>query len=191
MWSNHHKFSLKHLSDVNYLLGLKAHSSSDSNPHYTHSDQVCQRDPLWSQSFLLQTLLYSSLFKLQTFLICSALFDDASLYRSIIGALQYFTLIRPDLSFSVNKLPQFLQAPTQNHWRACKRVPRYVQGTLSLGLSFSPVSNFRLHRFVDVNYASSINDRRSTTYFCIKLGNNVLSWSSRKQSVVARTSTEV
>ena len=68
----------------------------------------------------------------------SEVFTQPSLYRSTIGALQYFTLTRLDLAFSVTKLSQFLQAPTVAHWDACKHILRYVKGALSHGLFFQP-----------------------------------------------------
>ena len=60
--------------------------------------------------------------------------DDSSKYHSVVGALQYLILTRPDLSFAVNKVCQFLHAPTTVHWSAVKRILRYVRGTVDLGL---------------------------------------------------------
>lgn len=53
--------------------------------------------------------------------------NDATKYRSIVGALQYLTLIRPDISFSVNKVCQFLHSPTVEHWTSVKMILRYIK----------------------------------------------------------------
>jgi histone deacetylase 1/2 len=62
--------------------------------------------------------------------------EDSTKYRSIVGGLQYLTLTRPDICFSVNKIYQYLHAPTTAHWTAAKRILRYVQGTVNVGLTF-------------------------------------------------------
>jgi hypothetical protein len=105
---------------------------------------------------------------------------DATRYQIIIGGLQYLTLTRPDLSFSVNKACQFLHAPTTNHMIAVKRILRYVQGTITLGLKFRSDSSLRINAFLVADWVKCLDDRRSTGGFAIYLGNNLLSWSARK-----------
>jgi hypothetical protein len=60
--------------------------------------------------------------------------SDATNYRSVVGALQYLTLTRPDIAFLVNKVDQFLHTPTNIHWAAVKRILRYIKYTAKLGL---------------------------------------------------------
>ena len=62
--------------------------------------------------------------------------DNASQYRSIVGALQYITLPRPEIAFPVNKLSQFLSNPSEEHWQACKRLLSYLKGTIHLDCNF-------------------------------------------------------
>ena len=115
---------------------------------------------------------------------------DAQLYRSIVGGLQYVTITRPELAFSVNKVCQFMHSPLQSHWCAVKRILRYLAGMLDYGLHLSSVSHFNITAFSDANWGANSDDRRSTSGHCVFLGGNLVAWSSRKQGVVARSSTE-
>jgi hypothetical protein len=72
---------------------------------------------------------------------------DSVRYRSIVGALQYITLTRPDLSFSVNKVCQFLHAPTTLHWIAVKRILWYLCGSLKLGITFTPYNTTTIRHY--------------------------------------------
>nr|KYP49044.1 Copia protein [Cajanus cajan] len=121
------------------------------------------------------------------------LFDDPTLYRSVVGALQYATITRPEIAFSVNKVSQFMCSPMEEHWKVVKRILRYLKGTLKHGLVFTPTrssSSFSLTAFTDADWATDPNDRRSTSAAYIYLGPNLVSWWSKKQLLVARSSTE-
>lgn len=64
----------------------------------------------------------------------SDLFSGPTFYRSVVGALQYTTVIRPEISFAVNKVCQFMSNPLDSHWTEVKRILRYLKGSLSYGL---------------------------------------------------------
>jgi histone deacetylase 1/2 len=116
--------------------------------------------------------------------------DDAFRYRSVVGGLQYLTLTRPDISFAVNKVCQYLSQPTEVHWEAVKRILRYVKGTLDTGLCFRRSRFTGISIFTDADWAGCVDDRRSTGGFAIFVGPNLISWSSKKQPTVSRSSTE-
>ncbi|KAK5835217.1 hypothetical protein PVK06_010904 [Gossypium arboreum] len=115
--------------------------------------------------------------------------SDGTLYRQVVGSLQYLCLTRPDLSFAVNKVSQYMHQPHDVHWAAVKRILRYVKGAIDYGLLFQ-ASGLSLTGFSDVDWASSLEDRKSTSGFCIYLGDNLVGWMSKKQSVVSRSTTE-
>ena len=115
--------------------------------------------------------------------------SDPTEYRSMVGALQYLTFTRPDLAFSVHQLCQFMSHPTSTHLEAAKRVFRYIRGTLSFGISFTP-GPLSITAFSDADWAGDPSDRRSTTGLLVFLGPNPISWSAKKQSTVSRSSTE-
>jgi hypothetical protein len=106
-----------------------------------------------------------------------------------VGALQYCTLTRPDIAYSVNQLCQHLHAPCSTHWTAAKRVLRYLQGTSDHGLFYTK-GPLQLNAFCDSDWAGCPDDRRSTTGFAVFLGDCLISWSAKKQAVVSRSSTE-
>ncbi|XP_019265763.1 PREDICTED: uncharacterized protein LOC109243311 [Nicotiana attenuata] len=115
---------------------------------------------------------------------------DPSVYRSIVGSLQYLTLTRPDITHDVNLASQFMQNPNGMHLQAVKRILRYVKGTIDHGLKIISQSSFQLYGFSDADWVGCTITRRSTTGYSIYLGANCVSWSSRKQNTVARSSAE-
>jgi histone deacetylase 1/2 len=106
--------------------------------------------------------------------------EDATRYRSIVGALQYLTLTRPDVSFLVNKVCQFLHAPATLHWSAVKRILRYLKGTLGVGLTIQKSPSMLVSAFSDVDWAGCPDDRRSTGGFAVFLGPNLVSCCAKK-----------
>ncbi|WMV10015.1 hypothetical protein MTR67_003400, partial [Solanum verrucosum] len=116
---------------------------------------------------------------------------DAHLYRSVIGALQYVTITRLEISYAVNQLCQFMQSSTIAHWSADKRILRYLKRSIPDGLLLRPVSDSCLMAFSDAGWMSDLDDSRSQHGFTLFYVGNLISWSSRKQKVVARSSTEV
>ncbi|KAJ1697336.1 hypothetical protein LUZ63_005848 [Rhynchospora breviuscula] len=117
-------------------------------------------------------------------------FDNPHFFRSVVGALQYATLTRSEIVFAVNKISQFMHEPTVNQWGAAKRILRYLCGTLHHGLLIKANSSATIHAHSDADWAGSIDDRRSTSGFCVYLGSNLVSWCAKKQTTISRSSTE-
>jgi histone deacetylase 1/2 len=116
--------------------------------------------------------------------------DDSTHYRSIVGALQYITLTRPDIAFSVNKVCQFLHAPTTVHWAVVKCILRYLRGTISLGLHLSRSYSTIVSAFSDADWAGCPDDRRSTGGFCCILGNKSYFLECQKASYCVKVQAE-
>lgn len=104
--------------------------------------------------------------------------------------MQYLTFTHPNIAFAVNYACQFMATPTNSHFALVKRILRYLQGTVSFGLTYSATSQMELITFSDSNWASDINTRRSTTRYAVFLGQNPVSWQSKKQGEVSRISTK-
>jgi hypothetical protein len=116
---------------------------------------------------------------------------DVTLYRKMVGSLMYLTNMRPDICFVVNTLSQYMEQPRQVHLVATKHVMRYLKGTLDYGLRYVTDHEFRLYGYLDSDWASNIPDRKSTSEYCFSLSSSMVSWSSKKQSCVALSTTEV
>lgn len=115
---------------------------------------------------------------------------DAFEYRRAIGGLQYLTLTRPDITFAVSRLAQSMASPSDSNWVAVKHLFRYLKGTLHHGLLLRRPSDLSITAYSDSDFGGSLTDGRSTSAYIIFLGPNPISWRSRKQSGVARSSTE-
>lgn len=115
---------------------------------------------------------------------------DPTPYRRLVGSLQYLTITRPDVSFAVNRLSQYMHAPTELHWQSLKRVLRYLKGTVHHGLFLKRGSPLTLTAFSDSDWGGINDGGRSTTAYVLYLGPNIISWRSARQKTVSRSSTE-
>ncbi|GJT45302.1 ribonuclease H-like domain-containing protein [Tanacetum coccineum] len=116
--------------------------------------------------------------------------SDPTLYRSLAGSLQYPTFTRPDISYAVQRICLYMHDPQEPHLSALKRILRYVRGTLDYRLQLFSSSTIDLVAYLDVDWAGCPTTRRSTSSYCVFLGNNLLSWSSKRQSTLSRSSAE-
>ncbi|XP_021839291.2 uncharacterized mitochondrial protein AtMg00810-like [Spinacia oleracea] len=117
-------------------------------------------------------------------------FEDPTLYRSLAGALQYFTFTRPDISYAIQQICLHMHSPTDDHMQNLKRIVRYIQGTLDYGLHLYPSSVTDLISYTDVDWGGCPDTRRSTSGYCVFLGDNLISWSSKRQPTLSRSSAE-
>ncbi|MCO5577069.1 hypothetical protein L7F22_030891 [Adiantum nelumboides] len=116
--------------------------------------------------------------------------DDATMYRRIVGSLIYITISRPDLSYAIGLVSQFMQLPRKPHLDAVRRILRYVRATLDYALFYDAGTQVQVHGYTDSDWAGSSSDRRFTSSYMFSFGSAAITWSSKKQPTVALSSTE-
>ena len=179
---------MKDLGSLSYFLGLEVTSNSQG---YFLSQAKYAND-LLSHVGLTDNKVASTPLEVNVKFSPTdgTLLTDATLYRQLVGNLVYLTVTRPDIAYAVHLLSQFMAAPRTTHYAAVLRILRYNKGTLFNGLYFPYSSSLELKGYSDSDWAGDPIDRRSTTGYCFFLGDSLISWRSKKQTVVARSSTE-
>jgi len=115
---------------------------------------------------------------------------DPTNYRKLIGKLIYLTITRPDISFSVNYLSQFLASPTLTHFRSGIKILKYIKQAPGKGILYRRDAPLQLRAFCDADWADCPVTRKSISGFCVLLGTTALSWKSKKQTTISRSSAE-
>ncbi|KAH9688627.1 retrovirus-related pol polyprotein from transposon RE1 [Citrus sinensis] len=168
-------FALKDLGLVSYFLGIEV-SYTDHGMHLSQTKYIKDLLTKTSMQNCKETETpFSTGYKLERIAKGSlgAEFENPTLYRSLVGGLQYLVLTRPDIAYSVHKLSQCLIAPTLQHWLACKKVLRYLQATITYGLYIQQEGTLEtkgLTGYSDADWACDTDDRKSIGAYCIFLG---------------------
>ena len=116
--------------------------------------------------------------------------DDPEIYRRLIGRLLYLNITRPDISYATQHLSQFLSCPRKPHLQAAMYVVRYLKHTINMGLFYSSSCDLSLTAYSDADWSSCLFSSRSLSAYCIFLGNHLVSWKTKKQRTVSKSSAE-
>ncbi|GKC36739.1 ribonuclease H-like domain-containing protein [Tanacetum coccineum] len=185
--SLHAEFSMTDLGSLNYFLGVfvTRNTSGMFQSQQKYATEVFER-----AGMLTCNACHTPVDTDSKLVVAGDPISDPTLYRSLTGDLQYLTFTRPDISYVVQQVCLFMHDPREPHFSALKRILRYVRGTLTSGLQFYSSTTSSLVAYSDADWAGCPTTRRSTFGYCVFLGNNLLSWSSKRQFTLSRSSAE-
>ncbi|GJX23235.1 ribonuclease H-like domain-containing protein [Tanacetum coccineum] len=174
--SLHAEFSMTDLGSLNYFLGISVtrNASGMFLSQQKYATEVLDRAGMLNCKPCRTPVDTDSKLSAD-----GAPISDSTLYRSLAGALQYLTFTRPDISYAVQQVCLFMHDPREPHLSALKRILRYVRGTLSYGLQLYSSTTSSLVAYSDADWAGCPTTRRSTSGYCVFLGNSTSSWSSK------------
>jgi len=184
----HASFKIKDLGQLKYFLGLEV-------VHSKQGISLCQRKhclDLLSDSGTIGSKPVStpSDASLKLHHDSSPPYEDIPSYRRLIGRLLYLNSTRPYITFITQQLSQFLSKPTQTHHNSALRVLKYLKSCPGKGLFFPRNSSLHLQGFSNVDWVGCVDSRRSISGQCFFIGHSLISWRTKKQITVSRSSSE-
>ncbi|CAJ2628294.1 unnamed protein product [Trifolium pratense] len=181
-------FHMKDLGTLHYFLGLEVHSTSKGILLHQHkyATDLISMAGLESANLVDTPLEVNVKYHRDD----GDLLPDPLLYRQLVGSLNYLTITRPDISFVVQQVSQFMHSPRRLHLAVVRRIIRYLKGTSHRGLFFPTGITPKLSAYSDADWAGCPDTRRSVTGWCMFLGSSLISWKSKKQARVSKSSTE-
>lgn len=184
----HDTFSIKDLGLLSFFLGLEISylPTGIALTEKKFTRELLEESGLTSFKSVVTPLPVN--LKLQADL--GDLLPDPSLYRSLVGKLNFLTNTRPDLAFTVQNLSQFMHSPRSSHMEALNHTLRYVAHTEGQGILLKATDQLTLQVFSDSDWASCPDSRRSITGYVLQLGSSPISWKSKKQATVSKSSSE-
>jgi Reverse transcriptase (RNA-dependent DNA polymerase) len=115
---------------------------------------------------------------------------DRERYQRLVGRLIYLSHTCPDISFAVSVVSRYMHDPREGHMDAVYQILRYLKNAPGKGLIFRKNGHLNIEGYCDSDWASCPDDRKSTSGYCMFVGGNLISWKSKKQTVVARSTAE-
>lgn len=184
----HDIFTIKDLGQLHYFLGIEVSYVKDALVLTQH--KFTKELLKASGVSLFKSVVTPLPLNMKLSSLDGDLLVDPTLYRSLVGKLHFLTNTRPDLSYTVQSLSQFMQAPRTSHWKALMHTLNYVYTTCGQGIVLKGDSKLVLQAFSDSDWASCVDSRRSVTGYVLLLGNSPISWKSKKQHTVSKSSSE-
>ncbi|KAK2421141.1 hypothetical protein QL285_031798 [Trifolium repens] len=183
-----YEFAMKDLGPLSYFLGIAVtrHDGGLFLSQKKYANEILERAGMSSCKSCPTPVDTKPKLSAKT----STPYEDPSLYRSLAGALQYLTFTRPDISYAVQQICLFMHDPMEDHMHSLRRILRYIQGTSHYGLHLYPSSVTSLISYTDADWGGCADTRRSTSGYCVFLEDNLLSWSSKRQPTLSRSSAE-